>query len=72
MLGFSSAGKEKNYWINIYNAHSLCRRLHPAVYLLALAYRSLDIEDVKRRKQTVGGVVQGQLFRLLSWCKRLV
>ncbi|XP_048128465.1 uncharacterized protein LOC115742135 isoform X2 [Rhodamnia argentea] len=48
------------------------KRLHPAVYLLALAYRTLDIEDVKRRKQTVRGVVEGQVFRLLSWCKKLV
>lgn len=73
MLGFSSAGKERRILGYIFiNAHPMCRRLHPAVYLLALAYRTLDIEDVKRRKQTVRGVVEGQVFRLLSWCKKLV
>ncbi|KAK6923990.1 DnaJ domain [Dillenia turbinata] len=46
---------------------SICRRLHPAMYLLALAYRTLDIEDAKRRKQTVQDVVNRKLFRILDW-----
>ncbi|KAJ3669839.1 hypothetical protein LUZ60_010163 [Juncus effusus] len=29
------------------------RRLHPAMYLMALAYRSLDLEEAKRRKWSV-------------------
>ncbi|XP_019055689.1 PREDICTED: uncharacterized protein LOC104611653 isoform X5 [Nelumbo nucifera] len=28
------------------------KRLHPAMYLLALAYRTLDLEEAKRRKRT--------------------
>lgn len=48
------------------------RRLHPAMYLLALAYRTLDIEDSKRRKRTVRNLVENQLFRILHWCKKRV
>ncbi|KAF8410174.1 hypothetical protein HHK36_002696 [Tetracentron sinense] len=48
------------------------KRLHPAMYLLALAYRTLDLEDAKRRKQTVRNIVEPKLFRILSWCKKLV
>ncbi|XP_011006788.1 PREDICTED: uncharacterized protein LOC105112703 isoform X2 [Populus euphratica] len=48
------------------------KRLHPAMYLLALAYRTLDIEDTKRRKRTVRNLVESQLFRILHWCKKLV
>ncbi|XP_056161164.1 uncharacterized protein LOC130134456 [Syzygium oleosum] len=62
----------QRYWDGSDVEGQFDKRLHPAVYLLALAYRTLDIEDVKRRKQTVRGVVEGQLFRLLSWCKKLV
>jgi hypothetical protein len=42
------------------------------MYLLALAYRTLDIEDSKRRKWTVRNLVENQLFRILHWCKKLV
>lgn len=41
------------------------------MYLLALAYRTLDIENA-RRKQTVKGIVEAKMSRVLSWCKRLV
>ncbi|XP_028764216.1 uncharacterized protein LOC114722366 [Neltuma alba] len=47
------------------------RRLHPAMYLLALAYRTLDLEYAKVRKQTFRKAVEGHLFRILHWCKRL-
>ncbi|KAK4262372.1 hypothetical protein QN277_027940 [Acacia crassicarpa] len=47
------------------------RRLHPAMYLLALAYRTLDLEYAKVRKQTFRKAVEGHLFRILRWCKRL-
>jgi hypothetical protein len=50
----------------------MCRRLHPAMYLLALAYRTLDLEDSKRRQRTVRDIVEGKLFRILSWCKKIV
>ncbi|KZV35473.1 hypothetical protein F511_30463 [Dorcoceras hygrometricum] len=47
------------------------RRLHPAVYLLALAYRTLDIEKARRRKQTIKDKVEAKVSRLFSWCKKL-
>ncbi|KAI3441022.1 J domain-containing protein [Psidium guajava] len=62
----------QRYWDGVDVEGQFDKRLHPAVYLLALAYRTLDIEDVKRRKQTVRGVVEGQVLRLLRWCKKLV
>ncbi|XP_050205035.1 uncharacterized protein LOC126655082 isoform X2 [Mercurialis annua] len=62
----------QRYWDGFDGSEQFDRRLHPAMYLLALAYRSLDIEDVKRRKQTLRGIVEGQLFRILHWCKKLV
>ncbi|KAL8091500.1 hypothetical protein AgCh_033933 [Apium graveolens] len=45
-------------------------RLHPAMYLLALAYRTLDIENQKKRKQTRQYI--GNISRILSWWKKLV
>ncbi|OVA17072.1 DnaJ domain [Macleaya cordata] len=48
------------------------QRLHPAMYLLALAYRTLDLEDAKRRKRTVKNAVEAKLFSILRWCKKLV
>jgi hypothetical protein len=48
------------------------KRLHPAMYLLTLAYRTLDIEDAKRRKQTIKGIFQGQMFRVVSWGKKYI
>ena len=42
------------------------------MYLLALAYRTLDLEDAKRRRRTVRDIVKGQLFRILSWYKKIV
>lgn len=49
-----------------------CRRLHPAMYVLALAYRTLDLEDAKRRKWYARVVVEQQVSRILRWCKKLV
>ncbi|XP_019105584.2 uncharacterized protein LOC104894918 [Beta vulgaris subsp. vulgaris] len=48
------------------------KRLHPAVYLLALAYRTLDIENARRTKQTFWDNAGGKLFNMLHWCKRFV
>ncbi|CAA3001134.1 Hypothetical predicted protein [Olea europaea subsp. europaea] len=48
------------------------RRVHPAMYLLALAYRTLDIENARRRKLTVKGIVVAKMFGVLNWCERLV
>ncbi|GAB2282681.1 hypothetical protein Dimus_017219 [Dionaea muscipula] len=48
------------------------KRLHPAVYLLALAYRTLDIESARKRKPSIRDIVQGNLFKVFSWCKKLI
>lgn len=48
------------------------KRLHPAVYLLAIAYRTLDMENARRTKRSIWEVAQGNLSKLFSWCKKLV
>ncbi|XP_026392397.1 uncharacterized protein LOC113287768 [Papaver somniferum] len=48
------------------------QRLHPAMYLLTLAYRSLDLEDAKRRKRTVKDIAEAKLLNIFRWCKKLV
>ncbi|GAB4846923.1 hypothetical protein Ancab_025933 [Ancistrocladus abbreviatus] len=62
----------QRYWDRTFGDAQFEKRLHPAVYLLALAYRTLDIENVQRRKQTIRDIVQGNLFKVFSWCKKLV
>ncbi|XP_004289486.1 PREDICTED: uncharacterized protein LOC101295761 isoform X1 [Fragaria vesca subsp. vesca] len=54
-----------------FDAREQEKRLHPAMYLLAMAYRTLDLEDAKRKKHTFRDVVDRNLFKLLNWCKRL-
>lgn len=48
-----------------------CRRLHPAVYLLALAYRTLDIEDVRRRKRRLKDIVESEISRVVTWFRKV-
>ncbi|XAR57734.1 hypothetical protein NMG60_11025984 [Bertholletia excelsa] len=62
----------RRYWDGVDADEILGRRLHPAVYLLALAYRTLDLEDVKRRKQTVRDIFGGKLSGIISWYKKLL
>ncbi|KAL0377867.1 UNVERIFIED_CONTAM: Chaperone protein DnaJ [Sesamum radiatum] len=47
------------------------KRLHPAMYLLALAYRTLDIEDLRRGKRTIKDRVEAKISRVFSWCKKV-
>ncbi|XP_059594654.1 uncharacterized protein LOC100261169 isoform X2 [Vitis vinifera] len=62
----------QRYWDG-FDAHEQYeKRVHPAMYLLALAYRTLDLEDARRRKRTVRNIVEGKLFRILSWCKKMI
>ncbi|XP_021714417.1 uncharacterized protein LOC110682394 isoform X1 [Chenopodium quinoa] len=62
----------QRYWDG-FESHQECEeRLHPAVYLLALAYRTLDIENARRTKQTFWDITQGKLFKMFKWCKKLV
>ncbi|XVF17562.1 hypothetical protein REPUB_Repub10bG0134000 [Reevesia pubescens] len=62
----------QRYWDGFDANEQFDERLHPAMYLLALAYRTLDIEDAKIRKQTIWDIVEVKLFRILSLCKKLV
>ncbi|XP_026657907.2 uncharacterized protein LOC103700810 isoform X1 [Phoenix dactylifera] len=48
------------------------KRLHPAMYLLALAYRTLDLEDAKRRKRSFRGFVEAKFYSVLHWCQKLL
>ncbi|KAJ6419786.1 hypothetical protein OIU84_029829 [Salix udensis] len=43
----------RRFWDGFDGNDQYDKRLHPAMYLLALAYRTLDIEDSKRKKRTL-------------------
>ncbi|MBA0760925.1 hypothetical protein Gotri_023637 [Gossypium trilobum] len=62
----------QRYWDGFDTTKQFEERLHPAMYLLALAYRTLDIEDTKIRKQTIWKFVEGKLFSILSLYKKFV
>ncbi|KAK3149260.1 hypothetical protein QOZ80_3AG0215020 [Eleusine coracana subsp. coracana] len=53
-----------------FNEHSE-KRLHPAMYLIALAYRSLDLEDARRRQWSISNFLQSQLSHIHQLCKKL-
>ncbi|KAL1354620.1 hypothetical protein HN51_006682 [Arachis hypogaea] len=59
-------------WDGLDNGEQADRRLHPAMYLFALAYRTLDIEYAKANKKTFRHVVGAQMFKILHWCRKLV
>ncbi|RDX68034.1 dnaJ, partial [Mucuna pruriens] len=73
-------GKDKNghtmpsqrFWDGLDYSEQADRRLHPAMYLFALAYRTLDLEHAKASKKSFRNVVGAQMFRVLHWCKKLV
>ncbi|KAG9440211.1 hypothetical protein H6P81_020376 [Aristolochia fimbriata] len=62
----------RRQWSDFMPIEPLEKRLHPAVYLLALAYRTLDLEEVKRRKQRLNGIFKPKLSSIFQWCKRLI
>uniref|UniRef100_A0A0D9VZB9 J domain-containing protein n=1 Tax=Leersia perrieri TaxID=77586 RepID=A0A0D9VZB9_9ORYZ len=53
------------------NEHSE-RRLHPAMYLAALAYRSLDLEDSQRRKWSIMSFLELQSSHIRQLCKKIL
>uniref|UniRef100_A0A7N2R6S0 Uncharacterized protein n=2 Tax=Quercus lobata TaxID=97700 RepID=A0A7N2R6S0_QUELO len=62
----------QRHWDGFDAGEEFDKRLHPAMYLFSLAYRTLDLEDAQRRKSMVRDAVEGQLYRILSWCKKIV
>ncbi|MQM12762.1 hypothetical protein Taro_045681 [Colocasia esculenta] len=48
------------------------KRLHPAMYLVALAYRTLDLEDAKQRKKQARDIIGPTVSSIFRWCKKLV
>ncbi|CAD6214653.1 unnamed protein product [Miscanthus lutarioriparius] len=54
-----------------FNEHSE-KRLHPAMYLAALAYRSLDLEDAGRRQWNVTSFLQLPLSHIRQMFKKIV
>uniref|UniRef100_A0ACD5WAM1 Uncharacterized protein n=1 Tax=Avena sativa TaxID=4498 RepID=A0ACD5WAM1_AVESA len=47
------------------------KRLHPALYLVALAYRSLDLEDAQRRKWSIRNFLEPQLSHIRQLSKKI-
>ncbi|MCD7463624.1 hypothetical protein HAX54_050961 [Datura stramonium] len=62
----------QRYWDGLEANDHFEKRLHPAMYLLALAYRTLDIEHSRRNKPRIKDLMESNVSRILSWCKRLV
>ncbi|XP_019195344.1 PREDICTED: uncharacterized protein LOC109189072 [Ipomoea nil] len=62
----------QRYWDGLDANDHFDKRLHPAMYLLALAYRTLDIEDARLQKRRMKDIVEDKMHRILSWCKTLV
>lgn len=62
----------QRYWDGIDLTEPSERRVHPAIYLVALAYRTLDIEDAKRKQQTITDIVGGKMSEVYNWCKKLI
>ncbi|XP_078430324.1 chaperone DnaJ-domain superfamily protein isoform X2 [Wolffia australiana] len=48
------------------------KRLHPAMYFAALAYKTLDLEFAKRQKRPVRDIVGTTVSSLVHWCRRLL
>ncbi|KAK2967671.1 hypothetical protein RJ640_030542 [Escallonia rubra] len=62
----------QRYWDGFDTNEHFEKRLHPAIYLLTLGYRTLDMEEAKRRKQTVKDIVEGQMSGVLRRWKKLI
>ncbi|KAK9053268.1 hypothetical protein SSX86_029901 [Deinandra increscens subsp. villosa] len=62
----------QRYWDGIDLTQPSERRVHPAMYLLALAYRTLDIEETRRKNQKIRDIVGGKMSEVYNWCKKLM
>ncbi|XP_062214509.1 uncharacterized protein LOC133915382 [Phragmites australis] len=54
-----------------FNEHSE-KRLHPAMYLVTLAYRSLDLEDARRRQWSMSNFLQLPLSHIHQLFKKIL
>ncbi|KAL9158256.1 hypothetical protein ABFS82_08G055900 [Erythranthe guttata] len=61
----------QRYWDGIDTDAYYEQRLHPAMYLLVLAYRTLDIEDAMTGKKTIKDRVEAKMSRIFSWYKKV-
>ncbi|KAG9160331.1 hypothetical protein Leryth_022654 [Lithospermum erythrorhizon] len=64
--------KAQRFWDGLHKYEENDKRVHPAIYLLSLAYRTLDLEDSRRKKQNIKDILGAKMFRILGWCKKLV
>ncbi|CAH2076222.1 unnamed protein product [Thlaspi arvense] len=62
----------QRFWDGVEVGATLDGRLHPGIYLLTLAYRTLDLEDERRRKRSIVEIFEARLSKALDWCKKLV
>lgn len=60
----------RRHWDGVNEHHE--KRLHPAIYLLTLAYRTLDIEDEIRKRRTIRDFLEPKMQNILRWCKRFI
>ncbi|KAJ4880208.1 Chaperone DnaJ-domain superfamily protein [Raphanus sativus] len=60
----------QRFWDGLEVGATLDGRLHPGIYLLTLAYRTLDLEDERRRKRSIVGIIEARLSKTLDWCKK--
>ncbi|CAL5187824.1 unnamed protein product [Lathyrus oleraceus] len=61
----------QRFWDGLDYSEQAERRLHPAMYLFALAYRTLDLEYAKTSKKTFKNAIGSHMFRILHWCRKL-
>ncbi|CAH9138500.1 unnamed protein product [Cuscuta epithymum] len=62
----------QRYWDGLdVNDHS-DKKLHPAMYLFALAYRTLDIEEARHRRRSMKDMVEDKMLKIFNWCKARV
>ncbi|ESQ53334.1 hypothetical protein EUTSA_v10024891mg [Eutrema salsugineum] len=62
----------QRFWDGLEVGATLDGRLHPGIYLLTLAYRTLDLEDERRRKRSIVKIFEVKLSEALDWCKKLM
>ncbi|CAN6817700.1 unnamed protein product [Brassica oleracea] len=62
----------QRFWDGLEVGTTLDGRLHPGIYLLTLAYRTLDLEDERRRKRSIVEIIGARLSKTLDWCKKMV